>query len=102
MSVSPKKKVKKKRKNGVFMITAVVCVLCFIFIYNSFGMKAQIKNNAEVASDLQAQIDEQKQLKEDLVKESEYVQSDDYIEQIARDKLGLVHKNEIIFKKQQT
>lgn len=101
MSTNPKKKVKKRRKSGVYMITSVVFVLCFIFVYNSFDMKSQIRNNAEVEEDLRSQITQQEELKEELIKESEYVQSDDYIEEIARDKLGLVHKNEIIFKKQQ-
>lgn len=101
MSANPKKKVKKRRKSGVYMITAVVFVLCFIFVYNSFDMKSQIRSNAEVEADLRSQITQQEELKEELVKESDYVKSDDYIEEIARDKLGLVHKNEIIFKKQQ-
>lgn len=95
-----KKTGKTRRKSGVMMISAVVLVLCFIFAYNSVGMKARIQENAEVEADLRSQIAEQEQLKEDLVRESEYIQSDAYIEEIARDKLGLVHDNEIIFKKE--
>ena len=82
------------------MISAVVLVLCFILTYNSFGMKASLREKNEQIEELQAQVKEQEQIQENLVKESEYIKSDDYIEEIARDKLGLVHDNEIVFKKQ--
>lgn len=94
------KRNKRKRRNGVFMITAVVLTLCFILTYNSFGMKASLKEKEAQIEELQAQVDEQQQRQEELVKESEYIKSDDYIEEVARDKLGLVHDNEIVFKKQ--
>lgn len=88
------------RRTGVFMITGVVLILCFILTYNSFDMKASLREKSAEIEELQAQVDEQEQLQEELAKESEYINSDDYIEQIARDKLGLVNDNEIVFKKQ--
>lgn len=91
---------RRRRRSGVFMITAVVLVLCFILTYNSFGMKASLREKNSQIEELQAQVDEQEQIKENLEKESEYIKSDDYVEEIARDKLGLVHDNEIVFKKQ--
>ena len=48
---------------------------------------------------LQAQIDEQEELKQALEEKAVYVQSKEYIEELAREKLGLVKENEIIFKK---
>ncbi len=94
------KRSRRSRRNGVFMISAVVLVLCFILTYNSFGMKASLREKNEQIEELQAQVKEQEEIQENLVKESEYIKSDDYIEEIARDKLGLVHDNEIVFKKQ--
>lgn len=91
---------RRERRTGVFMITGVVLILCFILTYNSFDMKASLREKSAEIEELQAQVDEQEQLKEELAKESEYINSDDYIEQIARDKLGLVNDNEIVFKKQ--
>ena len=35
--------------------------------------------------------------KEDLKEFKKYVKTDEYVEEIARDKLGLVYKDEIIF-----
>lgn len=92
--------IRRRRRNGVFMITAVVLILCFVFTYNSFGMKEQLRQKGEQIEELEAQVAQQELIEENLVKESEYINSDDYIEEIARDKLGLVHDNEIVFKKQ--
>ena len=100
MSKSVKKGRNIHRKSGMLMISAVVLVLCFIFAYNSVGMKAQLAEKSEIEAELREQIAEQEQLKEDLVKESEYIQSDDYIIERAHD-MGLVQDNEIIFKKEQ-
>ena len=102
-SIDKGKKKKAKRqsaRSGVFMITAVVLVLCFVLTYNSIGMKASLREKDAQIEELQNQVDEQEQIKSDLEKESDYIKSDDYVEEIARDKLGLVHDNEIVFKKQ--
>lgn len=100
---SNRKKTKKKRRtnNGAKLILVVVIVLCCVLMYSGIGMKEQIRQNAEVIADLNAQIEVQKQLTEDLEKQGEYINTDDYIEEIARDKLGLVYDNEIVFKRKQ-
>ena len=46
---------------------------------------------------LQKSIKEEKNHAKEIEKEKEYMQSDEYIAQVAREKLGLVKDNEIIF-----
>ena len=48
----------------------------------------------ELEKDIQAEKDRA----EEIEKLEEYVGTDEYVEQTAKDKLGLVHENEIIFK----
>ena len=111
MARSEQKKSKTKRskgsRSGIVMISGVVLIFCVILTYNSFGLRERIQENATVVQenatvvqDLQSQIDEQEKTHEELVQESEYINSDDYNEEIARDKLGLVHDNEIVFQKE--
>ena len=83
------------------MITVVVLILCAIVMYNGVQLKSKISDNQAVKAELQAQIDEQEELKQALEEKSVYVQSKEYIEELAREKLGLVKENEIIFKKQE-
>ena len=54
----------------------------------------------DVVAGLNQQISEQQQESEELVKESDYVKTEEYMEQVAREKLGLVKENEIIFQKE--
>ncbi|HIQ99558.1 MAG TPA: septum formation initiator family protein [Candidatus Scybalocola faecavium] len=94
------KKKNKGSRSGMLMISGVVLIFCLILTYNSLGLRERIQENAGIVQDLQEQIDEQEKTQQELVQESEYINSDDYIEEIARDKLGLVHDNEIVFQKQ--
>jgi len=48
---------------------------------------------------LQEQIDAEEERSKEIDSLEEYVGTDEYIEQTAKDKLNLVHENEIIFKK---
>jgi cell division protein FtsB len=48
-------------------------------------------------SRLEEKIAEEKTVNEELKKESEIIQDDEYIEKIAREKLGMVKKNERIY-----
>ena len=49
--------------------------------------------------ELQEQIDAEEERSKEIDSLEEYVGTDEYIEQTAKDKLNLVHENEIIFKK---
>lgn len=57
----------------------------------------QINNNKEKIDDLTAQIAEQEQKLKTLEELKDKVDTDEYIEKVAREKLGLIKENEIIF-----
>ena len=49
-------------------------------------------------AELQKQIEDEKERASEIDELEEYVGTDEYVEEVAKDKLGLVNKNEIIFK----
>ena len=49
---------------------------------------------------LQKSIKVEKKHAKEIEKEKEYMQSDEYIAQVAREKLGLVKDNEIVFEEE--
>ena len=53
----------------------------------------------EQEAELEAQIQEEEERTKEIEQMEEYVGTDEYIEQTARDKLGLIYENEIIFKR---
>ena len=48
---------------------------------------------------IQKQIEDEEENQKAIEEKAAYQKTDAYIEDLARDKLGLVHENEIIFKK---
>jgi len=75
-------------------------VLLLIFLYFSYTAIKQQKllyvKNTELDK-IESKIEAEKKLNEELKNEKEMIQSDEYIEKIAREKLGMVKKNERVF-----
>lgn len=67
------------------------------------GMALKKSNDAYKVQEeeLQTQIDAEKERSEEINKLKKYVGTDEYIEEVAREKLGLVKENEILFRAQQ-
>ncbi len=86
---------KKKRKSsiGVFILLAIFLYLSFIAVNQQ---KLLDSKSLELAR-LEDKIEYEAKLNEELTKESEMIQSDEYIEKIAREKLGMVKKNERVY-----
>lgn len=60
-------------------------------------LQPQITNNYDKISELKSQIEYEKQRAEEVDALKENVDSDEYIEKIAREKLGMIRKDEIVF-----
>ena len=85
----------KRRKSGLFSLTLLVLSICIVVSYNKVTLqsKAQIKQEEYQKLEQEKKKLESKQKK--LKEENELSKED--IESIARDKLGMVYKNEIVF-----
>ena len=88
----------RRHKASVLAVSGVLLLLVAVVTVSSISLRA--KNKAYIAQEqeLQEQIDAEERSKE-IDSLEEYVGTDEYIEQTAKDKLNLVHENEIIFKK---
>lgn len=93
-----RRNITKKQKKGKLFIAFVVIVM---FVAISIGKSHLVKQSqalSEKQVQLQEQIDDAKEDKEQLAQREKYMKTDDYVEDVARDKLGMSKKNEIIFK----
>lgn len=88
---------KKGKKRSYFAIAIVVLFLCGLVTYQKYELVDTLEQN-------QKQLDALEEEKKELLKEKDeisdyeaYVKTKKYIEEIAREKLGLVYKDEIIF-----
>lgn len=85
-----------QHKRSIICISAVILLLAAVVIMSSVSLSA--KNKSYIAQELKAQIAEEEKRTEEIDELEEYVETDEYIEQVAKDKLGLVHENEILFR----
>ena len=102
---------KRRKKLSPFTVAGVMvlcCVLCGSFTYSIASLMSRLDIAKQKKEELKKRLEEQvaaevlaeKKLKEEKaeIKDYEsYVKTKEYTEEVARDKLGLVYPNEIIF-----
>lgn len=93
----------RRRKNfrKHFGSIAIVCVVMLLIVFVSVAsleLRAQNLNKQEHIQQLEAQISAEEKRAEEIEEYSKYVQTKKYAEEVAKEKLGLVYEDEIIFK----
>ncbi len=94
-----RKRMSPKKMSPVTVVGAVVLttVLCGTFGYKQYVLGVQKTEYAAQIRELQKQKRNLALEREDLRTFADYVKTDEYAEEVAREKLGLVHKGEILF-----
>ena len=92
------KKSMQRHKRSVFAVCAVVFLLFAVISVNSMTLRAKDQFYQAQEQELEEQIKEEKARSKEIEDLEEYVGTDEYVEDVAKEKLGLVHENEIIFK----
>lgn len=95
------KRIKANRRNKkIVLITAfaVVGLLAVIFATAGTRLTAQRSANEAKSEEIEKQIETEKQRGEELDTKKEYMKSREYIEKVAKEALGLVYPDEVIFK----
>lgn len=91
---------KKKRQNrfGMFLVSVVVVMLLIVVAFNSIELMAKKEAYQQKEASLEAQIAAEQERAEEIEEFEKYTHTKKYIEEVARDKLGLVYEGEILFK----
>lgn len=97
-STRQKKKKKRSRSRGALAISAVVLALLVALSIHTATLKREDEAYAAREELLQSQLEAESERSEELEEKSIYVQTRDYIEQIARERLGLVAPDETIIR----
>lgn len=90
---------KRQNRLSKMMISTVFAVLFVVLSINAVSLHKKNQEYIEREEILQAQIADEKERTEEIKEFEKYSQTKEYIEDVAKDKLGLVYKDEIIFKK---
>lgn len=92
------KKMHPRTKLNMILTIAAMLVLAVIVAVKSHQLSQQLDTYTAQKDELQQQIDDEKDRADEIEEYRKYTQTDAYIEKEAREKLGLVKKNEIVFK----
>ncbi|GFI02846.1 MAG: septum formation initiator family protein [Lachnospiraceae bacterium] len=90
---------RKRRQNrfGMFLVSLVVVMLLIVVAFNSIGLMAKKVSYQQKEAVLQEQIAVEQERAQEIEEFEKYTHTKKYIEEVARDKLGLVYEGEILF-----
>lgn len=91
---------RKKRQNrtGMVLVTIVVLMMLVVVTIKSVELRAKIDVYEQKEAALMQEIAEEKARTEAIEEYGKYTQTKKYVEEIAKDRLGLVYEGEILFK----
>ena len=98
MATKMNRKKRLRKHLGSFAIIGVVLLLLIFVSVATLGLRISNANKQEKIAQLEAEIEAEEQRSEEIEEYSKYVQTKKYAEEIAKEKLGLVYEDEIIFK----
>lgn len=91
---------RKKRQNrlAMFLVMTVVLMILVVVSVKSVELKAKMADYQTREQILQEQIDAENERAEQIEEYRTYTQTKKYVEEVAKEKLGLVNEGEIIYK----
>lgn len=91
---------RKRNQNrfSMFLVSLVVLMIMAAVAVKSMELQKKIDAKAAEVAQLEAQIAEERQREQEIEEFGKEVQTKGYIENVAREKLGLVYQGEILFK----
>lgn len=90
------KKISNNRLGMAAIAMVAVLLLCFT-LTESRSLANSLAYCNEKAASLEEAIEEEKARTEEIDEKKAYMQTEEYVEEIARNRLGLVKDNEIVF-----
>lgn len=82
-------------------ITFVVAILFIAMMTQSISVEKQLSQYQQELEELDNKMTEEIERTKEIDDMKKYMETDEYAEEVARDKLGLVKDNEIVFKEQE-
>ena len=88
---------KKQNHFGMVMVFVLVAMFCSVIGIRSIGLRNKRDEYKNRIQTLEAQIEEQNERTRDLEEYEKYTKTSKYVEEVAKEKLGLVYEDEIVF-----
>ena len=92
------RRTKRKKKYTTRIVTLVLLLVVVVLGFNVIKLYRKNEACIQKKAALEEQYEIQLERKDNLSAMEEFTKTLEYVEQVAREKLGMVFKNEIIFK----
>lgn len=91
---------RKKVQNrfSMFLVSLALLMILVVVYVSSINLQSKLDTLEAQSAELQAQIDAEKERAEEIETLRKRSQTKEYYEEIAKEKLGLVYPDEIVFK----
>ena len=89
---------KQQNKMAMMLITVVLVTMLAVVGIKSIEMRGRVSALSEKEAELNEEIKQEQARSDELDQYEKYTQTKKYVEDVAKDKLGLVHDGEILFK----
>ncbi len=83
---------------SILSISCVIILLAMVLAVGSISLHEKNRNYKAQEATLEAQLEEEAARAEEIEALEEYVGTEEYVEDVAKEKLGLVNPNEVLFK----
>lgn len=87
-----------QHKVSVVSISCVIALLAVMLSVGSISLHAKNEDYMAQEAELEKQLQQEAERAEEIEELEDYVGTDEYIEDVAKEKLGLINPNEILFK----
>lgn len=101
MSNSRSRKRKSKRRQSRFaslMVIATVVTVCILTVVLVSDLKRKSRDLSQTERMLEQRIEQANATHDSLIAQEEYMKTDQYIEDMAKEKLGMVYPDEIVIR----
>lgn len=88
----------KSKRTGLGSIVVVVLLICSIVSINRLNLNSEAKECEKKLNEVKKEYASEQDRTDEIKDYGAYVKTKKYVEEVAREKLGLVYKDEILFK----
>lgn len=89
---------KHQNRMGMLLVTTVVLMMLLVVAVKSVELREKRETYAVKEEALRQEIEAEEVRAEEIEEFEKYTQTKKYVEEVAKEKLGLVYQGEIIFK----
>ncbi len=92
------KKRVQNHKRSIIAICSVIVLLIIMVSFSSVTLRAKETSYRAQEAELESLIEDEEERSAEIDELESYVGTDSYVEEMAKDKLGMIYENELIIK----